>query len=377
MMRFRFWLVAGSAGIVLGCSQAPPAPSTPTPTGPVVSNSKSNAVEPTAVPPTKIEPHITAPATEPNKTPSAKTEPGKTIAPAKTPPSAKPEGPTLGQITVPGKDGKPQPLPFVKKVNITPVDFASTQSYDSTDPHSWRPSKVAPATVASQVDSMLVSLKGVYAEIDYALKLKTGNAQGHLKEKIQDRNTFSLQYPVVIDSKRYGLEPLTARAKSNGTVLTERLDNNLDTRKAGSTKPGLAGTELVQNFTDVGNREVFAGLLDGRSPFKAYVGGLLDKKNGYSTQVMERSMPWNGKTIRQYMIVAKRSGAAATKLGDSAVTLIIDADIHLPVQMSISVKKPGETIENYLAWQAKWANNQKFDPNEFTPLPPSDKSIVR
>ena len=215
------------------------------------------------------------------------------------------------------------------------------------------------------------SLKNVKATIQYGMSMEAGNASGTLTEEIKDPNNFSLKYPVVrIDPKR-GQMPALVFDRANGKDINEATGGNTQTLPLSSKN--AAPQDLVDSWPLIGFREVFAGMLDGRQPFSEYLTRLADPKNGYQTTVTERSQIYKGVKVTDYKIDAVRSGSMANLRGASAVSMIIDADIHLPVEITAVVKKPGASREDRLDWSASWLNNVKFDPKDFQPAAPLKK----
>lgn len=334
-MRIRIYLAgAALAATMVGCSQSgseQPAqpPATPTPPTTVATNKGASSPESPVVPP----------------------------ADGGTTPPPTPTGAGIGA----DKPGGTKPV-------LTPPASTTTTGAQN---YNWQTSSASAKDIALAADKMIKGLSGVKATINYSLRIPTGDTVGTLEQKIKSPTTFSLQYPVLGKDKKHGIVPIIAYAHANGKVLTERVDKDVRSKSLGVAKPAPAN--LVESWPSLANREIFAGLMDGRKPITEYVSALLDPKNGYFATVKERKIPINGRMVREYRIEAVRTGGQEALKGSSAITMVFDADIHLPVSINAMVKKPGAAREDYMTWNAKWVNNSKFDSKEFLPLA-SDKT---
>jgi hypothetical protein len=305
-----------------------------------------------------------APPAKPDPEPAASVSPTNSVV-STTPP---PQGSTANPIEKPSAqsatktDGKPAPADTDR---ITKVP---TQTFEST----WRPSEVSAAQLAGDADKVLKGLKDIKATMTYVLKNQVGQAQGTLSQEIKGPTVFSLEYPVLHKDKKYGVIPVVARSRANGKVISEKIDDVVSSRPVGS--PKAAPADLAQNWPNLAGREIFAGLIDERKPLTEYVTALLEPKNSYTVQVMERKLSSNGRVVNQYLIKAIRSGPSAALLGKSAVQMIIDADFHLPVTIAASVRRPGASVEDSVQLNAKWERNTKFDNAHFTPLAAGKKA---
>ena len=219
---------------------------------------------------------------------------------------------------------------------------------------------------------MLRSLKNVGATIQYGMTMEAGNASGTLTEEIKDPNNFRIEYPIVRFDPKRGQMPALVFDRANGKELNESINN--DTHSLPMPTKKEKPQNLVDGWPLIGSREVFAGVLDGRQPFSEYMKELADPKNGYQTKVSERSQIYKGMKVSDYKIDAVRSGSMATVRGASAISMIIDANIHLPVTITAYIKKPGAPREDRLEWSASWQNNMKFDPKDFQPFATPTKS---
>lgn len=228
-------------------------------------------------------------------------------------------------------------------------------------PTAWRTAKESPQKVAHLVDAMLSSLSGVSAKVVYAMSLESGDLSGILNQKIKSPTVYSLQYPVIKQ-----MRPDTIYTRADGKVVSEVIDEKRTNRPVTAKRP--APQNMVENWPELAPREVFAGLLDRRKPFTEYVDALMRPNSGYSVMLQERSGKQGTRTVHQYRIYAFRKGPKAAKGGDSEVSIVVDADIHLPVEVSASIKKPGMSREHRVDWNAKWQNNQKFDAKDFVVL---------
>jgi len=215
---------------------------------------------------------------------------------------------------------------------------------------------------------MMKSLRNVAGKVEYAMENSTGKAGGTLTEEIGDATHFSLQYPVMASDKRHGATPSLTLARANGSVVIERTNMKEQTHPVGV--PAKAPTDLANTWTTVGAREVFAGLVDGRTPISDYVSALTDPKNGYQTQVRERSLSYRGQTIKQYEIRAVKQHGDPKIGGASNVSLIFDSTVHLPVTLTVTIQKPGTTKPDGISMDLQWAKDVKIDPKDFQPLPP-------
>lgn len=335
MMQFRNSLFAiGVLGLIAGCSQPAVEPAAP---GPVASNSKAAQPAPSAA---------TAPTAQSKATNAKSPSPSQ---PAKAQPLV--TTPNVGAPT----SSAPSPTPE-KSAAPNPAPVKNT---------GWVPTKKSPLEVGSEVDSMIKGLSGVQVEISYAMTIATGQAQGQLVEKIRSPKVYDLEFPVLVNDPRHGIVPNLAHVKADGKTSITQLNDKMVSRDVSAPKPPPAPLDLVQNWAKSANREVFAGIIDQRNPFSEYVRGLLDKKSGYSVNVKERHVPFQGKVLDQYLISAERNKQAAKTLGASTVYIIVDANIHLPVLIEADLRKPNAMLPDSLKWSAKWINHKTFPDTEF------------
>lgn len=343
-MQIRFSIVALSAlGLMAGCSNGGSASTTPNPPKEVAANSSPAAPTPSVE---KTKPTSPAPKTTP-KTPST------TNSAASSTPKAGPAPITL----------EPAATKAAAKTGVVvPSDGK------------WYAIGLSPVELGNEVDGMIKSLSGVQVNVNYVMTMATGKLDGRLVDKLRDSHVYALQIPIQhIDPKR-GLMPALAWVRSTGDKVTTRVDKNIVTRPPG-VKAVPQTMDLVQNWPKNANREVFAGLVDQRQPFSEYFKALLNKKSGYTVRVAERRQPYKGKIVDQYMLSAVRNPDAAKTLGASSVFVVVDARIHLPVNIRATIKKPGARLPDSILWDAEWVNHQKFDDSEFK-SPPQVASVA-
>jgi hypothetical protein len=293
-------------------------------------------------------------------TPNPPSTPGKT--------SPTPNQPNTAVSKPPNNDLPPQPT----KTSSGMVAAAGTPETQIKADGQWHASKVSAAQIAKSTDDRLRSLKGVKASVQYILSSPVGDAKGDLVEKIQSPSVFALQYPVMVIDRKHGEIPVIAVATADGKAISESKNSQTSVRPVGSK--AVQPQDLVEKWPLVASREVFSGIVDGRTPFSDYVAGLLDPKNGYTTTVRERKSPYMGHIVHDYMIVATRLGPASVTKGTSAVTLTIDANLYLPVTLTANINRPGVSRPDSMAWNAQWKSNSKFDVKEFRVTPPSKSS---
>lgn len=256
----------------------------------------------------------------------------------------------------------------------TPTTATATPPRVATQGDEWKPSKADPHRIAKDADAMIRSLSGVTATIQYALQTETMKGTGNLTERIKNSTVYALEFPIFLHTKRYNLEPITARAVADGKKVTLLVNDDRRTKPVGAKAPSPQPGELIEKWPLLATREVFAGFLDGRSPFTEYVSALTRKDSGYEVSVEERTVPFGEKKLHQYRISAEIPKQQAKKLGTGSVSLIIDADIHLPVTFSVSQMKPGQTKATILEWDGKWQNHATFEPRSFVPPPAPTKA---
>ncbi|MEA2552608.1 MAG: hypothetical protein QOJ65_784 [Fimbriimonadaceae bacterium] len=231
----------------------------------------------------------------------------------------------------------------------------------------WLPSRALPQDIAKQADQMLKSLKGVKAIVDYTIRTSTGDGYGQVVEKYKSPTVFAFELPVIVKGKA-----TTARVVADGKRVTTVVDENWKQTRVGQKRQSPHPVYLAQNWPIMATREILSTHLDGRNPFSEYFNGL--QKTGTTLKVQQRSVTFEGHTMRQYMIVANRPPDAAKRYGKLAGKFIFDSDIHLPVTLSVSVKQPGKKREIYVAWNAKWHNNETFTASELKPPPRPTKT---
>lgn len=256
---------------------------------------------------------------------------------------------------------KPSGKPATSKP--TPSDSSGSR-IPTTAGVSWRASTASARTVAKQVDDMLAGLSGVSAQVDYRMSLELGDAAGNLTQLIKSPTEFSVQYPEV-----EGNIPSTVYVRADGKSLSESRVNKVIVRPV-STKVGTPNN-LVASWHEIAAREVMAPIVEKRPAFSQLVSALMDPKSGYSLKVEERQGTNRGITVRQYRLHAVRTPAAAKKLGTGEIGIVVDANIHLPVSISVVEKRPQGLKELRFDWAARWLNNQQFDPKNFVVAKPT------
>src|SRR5262249_4277329 len=150
--------------------------------------------------------------------------------------------------------------------SATTGSSGTTSTATASNDTNWHPSKAAFTDIAKQADSMILGLRNVQADVQYTINMSSGRGNGKLVEKIRDPHTFSLQYPTVRNEKSYGLVPSLTYGVADGKKVMEKTGKALQTHPLGTSS--ATPTDLANSWPLVANREIFAGLLDGRKPFE-------------------------------------------------------------------------------------------------------------
>src|SRR5205823_2994036 len=124
----------------------------------------------------------------------------------------------------------------------------------ATGAYDWRPSTVDPHKIAKDADAMIQGLSGVRATIQYALQTEEMNGTGNITEKIKSPTVFALEFPVFIHTKRYNLEPINARAISDGKNITLFVNDDRRMRPVDAKNPSPDPKELVEKWPYLATR---------------------------------------------------------------------------------------------------------------------------
>lgn len=261
----------------------------------------------------------------------------------------------------------PPPVdPKTGKVNpgaVKPLE-PNRKLYDipPTGTQLWTPSKMPAKELASKIGAAMKNLKATYGKTISTIKTPTGTGQVTSEVKIQDNKHYSIQYMVI------GVMPETGEVRADGTrravtgpkgAFLERKPIFVPTPEA-----SLSPSQISKSWPKKFPRLVFLGVTDGRDPWGPVIADLAAGKNGFKTEISERTMNHQGKQFRSVRLVAKRTATAAKTLGPCEIEMVFDGVRYLPVTMRVTTKLPKEG-EYRVQWQSGWNFNQKFKPEDF------------
>lgn len=227
---------------------------------------------------------------------------------------------------------------------------------------------MTPAAFAKQMDQAILNVKGAYGEATYeALSFNKDMAKASLYYRIRDRKTFRLDMVALALSKK---DPFSSQSLvgNNGKVGLISGITGFKPLVAGAN-PKLVPTNIspVAAWPKHFQQVMFQSYVTGKGGLGPFVQGLTKGEGGYSVSMESRVMIGGGRTIPQVRLFAKRTAAAAKKLGPSTIEIIAASNMWLPLQVRI--------IENNLKgqrrafdWTCLWRGPVRHD-NQWFILP--------
>lgn len=256
----------------------------------------------------------------------------------------------------------------MKSLLILPALVFPCLTLGQLKPSDWRKTNLKPAQFALQMDQAILNVKGAYGEATYeALSFNKDMAKASLYYRIRDRKTYRLDMVALADSKK---DPFSSQTLvgNNGKVGLISGITGFKPLSAG-VNPKLVPTNIgpVSAWPKHFQQVMFQSFLTGKGGFGPFVQGLMKGEGGYTVTMDSRIMMGGGRTIPQVRLFAKRSPAAAKKLGSSTIEIIAASNMMLPLQVRIvenNIKGQRRAFE----WTCLWRGPVRHD-NKWFVLP--------
>lgn len=265
--------------------------------------------------------------------------------------------PNPNPTPTPAEPGKATP-PAEPKTPATPPKDRYAIAEPKTE--GWTPTQRRLDDLAKRVAQTVGNMKGIYGESVTSLKTPEGSGQVQSYYKVRDNKAFVVNFPIVRGVPTRG----EVRADGKQRVVKE---TGAYSRPAPVGTPtvqtALNSREVVQRWPKEFGRLMFLNLTDGRDAWGPVLAGLGRGEGGFQTTVEERSMQWQGRTVRNYRVRAVRSAEAAKRLGPCEMEMVFDGERFLPVTVRVDMKDPNGQPWR-IEWSGAWSWTRPIDPKE-------------
>jgi len=302
----------------------------------------------------------TASRTGEGQEPAATSTTGGEPAPNPGTPNANPANPGP-EATKPGDTSKPPKNPPPNKPTI---DFQVSKPGQK----GWGPTKITLAELGGNIAASMKGLRNTSLETTTLARTDEGEGQYMGDTQIKDNKAFKVDYVVV------GTIPTTASDISDGVRRMIRLGETYS-KPMPAGKPldvvNRSSAELANRWIQDFGRMAFQGLTDGKDAWKPVFTEWSKGTGGFKPVVEERSSLYKNQLILNYRVRAERTGAAAKKLGQCTIEIVIDGKHFVPVTMR--VERTDLKGKKWLTqWSAHWKFRQEIAANAFAmPIPKS------
>jgi hypothetical protein len=279
--------------------------------------------------------------TAPQPAPDATADPSGTL----TEPSKEP-----GASTAPGTASKPSPNTAQPPVKITEPGTAG-----------WRATNITLEDLGKRIDKALKGLKDTHAQTVLTMEETRGSGRGQNDVWIKDNQTFRLQFTQLSEGAPATVEVVSNSGKrqmvnSSREESWQKLPN--DAFPATAPKPDQVVRSWPSNFSKL----VFAGLATEKDIWTPLTQGLAAGAEGYKAQIEERDLPYQGRNVKMYRILAKKGPSGQP--GSTAIEIVVEADRSLPVTMRVNnTKENGQHFSYH--WSCRYRFLQRPDPSLF------------
>lgn len=248
-------------------------------------------------------------------------------------------------------------------LSLLPAANAQTAlSVPSPNASAWKASKKSAAQLAKAADAKLSGLKGVSMTFRTAVTLPSGRGTSTGELKIRDGKTFRAEYPRISYKERSELAKILI--VSDGTKATIfDFDAKTASKPVSQLKLNSATSPADWNL---GHARYLTGALLGEKPLSSLVALASKANSGFKVDVLERTVPSQGRSVPQQQLRVTRTPAAAKNLGPLQILVTIDEIRGLPVTVRTiaDIKGRGKSeILHSLRWDLR--PNQKFPEGTF------------
>lgn len=274
-------------------------------------------------------------------------------APEATSPNATGSGSTPAPTPPVVKDEKGNPVPeAASKMPTMPTVKQNFKEIPAPKTNGWDKSDLTGAQLADKVGSAIAGLKQVTGKAVVDLRTPEGKGQFNLQYEIGEPGKYRLNYlrPTVVPEASVVVSDGAKKVWLEQDGFSDPIPTNKLAPDA-SVKPA----DLAPSFPKRYTRLMFANLTDKTDYWKPLFSQLLAQKDGISTVVEKRVMPFEGRQITSYRLRARRSDEAAKKYGPYELEVVIDGHRFLPVTVRSRVAQPGGEV-----WQNEWSMRWDF-----------------
>lgn len=267
----------------------------------------------------------------------------------------KPLEPETGKVDPEKRDlGKKPPI------NVPPPPDPIIFEVPKTGKGGWTITTVNGKDLAQRVGKAMATLKGTTARTLTTLTTPYGNGQIQTDIKIQDGETYSIQFPVL------NKMPEQAETLADGTNKAYRnTSGRIDTKKPVHAKgpdAEIPPSQIARVWPREFPRLAYRGIVEGKDVWVPLINELNSPRSGFKTEISERTMDYKGQATRSYRLIATRTPAASKKLGPCEVEMVFDGRHYLPVTIRVNETVPKEG-EFKIYWITHWLFKREF-PNE-------------
>lgn len=210
------------------------------------------------------------------------------------------------------------------------------------------------------------NLKDAVGEASYTcLFFDTSMGQAQLTYRIRNNKTFRVELVRIAEG--------TTNPMSNQTIVGNNGKLTLVSRSAGF-KPLKAGVDpkfVPTNLTPVAawpkhfQQSMFQPYITGKGAFVPFVQSLLKGDGGFAISMESRTMMGNGRSIPQLRLFAQRTPAAARKLGQATIEIIVASNMWIPLQVRVNQTNLKGQKAMY-EWSCLWRGPFRHDNKWFT-----------
>jgi hypothetical protein len=227
-------------------------------------------------------------------------------------------------------------------------------------PSDWRKTNMTPIDFAKSIDAGILKVKGALGEAAYSWKFFSG-ASGHAKfmYRIRDRKTFRIESLWFNPVREDDFKAQRMVGKDGAFSLFTSGKGSVRLASGGELGVLPPNSNPLADWPMHFHQVMFQPYVNGRGAFKEMVTELSKKNSGFTIELDRRTIQGAKGPIAHMRMMARRTKAAAAKLGPAIIEIVAETNHWLPLAVRVDVgnKKKQNAV---FIWICQWRGPFKF-----------------